>query len=337
MPRIFISYRREDASAYAGRLFDRLSAQYGRDRIFMDVDSLEPGADFGEAIEQTVGSCDVLIAVIGRQWLDAKDAGGARRLENPEDFVRLEVASALARKIRVIPLLVGTARMPRSDDLPEPLKSLARRNAFEVSDVSFHDNVARLISALNRVDEAIRSQAAATPPQEPPAPSAAAVSIAVPSAAPPQPAPVAAAVVAQAEALPPPVSIAAAPGPVATPIPAPPLGVPHGVVPQIPSDEPSSIANAGSTPPQPLLWKALLAHLLFGFGLFYLRVQNPRKFVYPVFAGYAAFDALMAKNDVPPFKTVDFGEHTFLLSLGLFAAGFIDVIVSFRRIKSRQP
>jgi hypothetical protein len=112
MARIFISYRREDSSAAAGRLHDRLREHYGRDNVFMDVDSIEPGLDFIEAIERTVSSCDVLIALIGRQWLTITDADGQRRLNDPGDFVRHEVATALKRNVRVIPALIQDTRMP---------------------------------------------------------------------------------------------------------------------------------------------------------------------------------------------------------------------------------
>jgi hypothetical protein len=107
MSRIFISYRREDSGASAGRLHDRLREHFGRDNVFMDIDTIEPGLDFTDVIERTVASCDVLIALIGRQWLTSTDAAGQRRLDNPEDFVRLEIAAALKRNIRVIPALVG--------------------------------------------------------------------------------------------------------------------------------------------------------------------------------------------------------------------------------------
>jgi formylglycine-generating enzyme required for sulfatase activity len=117
----------------------------------MDIDAIEPGLDFMEVIEQEVGSCDALVALIGKQWLTITDASGRRRLDNPEDFVRLEIAAALARNIRVIPALVHAAPMPRTSDLPDALKSLARRNAIEMSDTRFHFDVDRLIVLLDKV------------------------------------------------------------------------------------------------------------------------------------------------------------------------------------------
>lgn len=127
---IFISYRRDDASYPAGRLYDRLLARLPNNHIFFDVD-LDPGIDFVEAIETSVGSCEALIAVIGKRWLVSSDEEGKIRLQNPEDFVRVEIATALERNIRVIPVLVDGASMPRSNDLPDDLKLLARRNALE--------------------------------------------------------------------------------------------------------------------------------------------------------------------------------------------------------------
>jgi formylglycine-generating enzyme required for sulfatase activity len=149
--RIFISYRRDDSGGWAGRLYDRLSEHFGRENVFMDIDTIEPGLDFMEVIEQAVGSCDALVALIGKQWLTITDAAGRRRLDNPEDFVRLEVAAALGRNIRVIPALIYGAPMPRTADLPDVLKPLARRNAHELSDKRFHYDVNQLIEVLDKV------------------------------------------------------------------------------------------------------------------------------------------------------------------------------------------
>src|SRR5689334_19361334 len=145
MPVIFISYRREDSIAYARLLHSRMTAQFGEAHVFIDVDTIEPGDDFVEAIQRMISSCDVLIAVIGRQWLTAQDQNGLRRIDNPEDYVRLELTAALGRNIRVIPVLVGGGRLPSSHDLPEPLAALARRNAVEITDTAFHQGVDRLI------------------------------------------------------------------------------------------------------------------------------------------------------------------------------------------------
>lgn len=149
MDGIFISYRRDDSAGYAGRLYDRLSAHFGTDRVFMDVAGIELGTDFVTAIEQAVGSCKVLIVVIGDEWLSTTDAAGRRRLEDPHDFVRLETRVALEREIRVVPVLVGGALMPRADELPPELKSLARRQAIEISHKQWEASTQELIRALN--------------------------------------------------------------------------------------------------------------------------------------------------------------------------------------------
>ena len=151
MPAIFISYRREDSGGYAGRLYDRLREQFGVGQVFMDIDTLQPGLDFVEAINRAVGSCDVFIALIGTQWLTTTDRTGRRRLDDPEDFVRLEISAALDRDIRVIPVLVGGATMPGSTDLPDALKRVSRRDALEISDTRFDYDVGRLIEAIERI------------------------------------------------------------------------------------------------------------------------------------------------------------------------------------------
>ena len=119
---IFISYRRDDASYPAGHLYERLSTHFAQNQIFMDIDNLEPGVDFVDAIQKSVGACDVLIAVIGKRWLNAADEEGKRRLDNPDDFVRTEIGTALKRGIRVIPVLVEGALMPRVGKLRDDLK-----------------------------------------------------------------------------------------------------------------------------------------------------------------------------------------------------------------------
>jgi hypothetical protein len=146
---IFVSYRREDSAGTTGRLFDRLARHFPRSRIFIDVDSIEPGEDFLKELEQAVASCDVLIAVIGKRWLVSSNREGPV-LDNPEDFVRLELTTALKRNIRVIPVLVEGASMPSSRDLPEELKPLAHRNAIELSHTRFDVDADRVAGAIER-------------------------------------------------------------------------------------------------------------------------------------------------------------------------------------------
>lgn len=147
-PRIFISYRRDDAPGSAGRLYDRLSETFSADQIFIDVDAISPGVDFVLALDGALKDCDVLLAIIGKNWTNAKDGDGLRRLESDGDFVRVEIATALNSGIRVIPVLVDGAEMPNAEDLPEILKPLTRRNAVELSHTRFVRDTDRLASAL---------------------------------------------------------------------------------------------------------------------------------------------------------------------------------------------
>ena len=162
MPRILISYRREDSAAYAGRLADRLRDRFGRDNVFIDIDTIRPGEDFVEAIDRSLSVCTVLVALIGRGWLDAEDAAGRRRLDGSDDFVRTEIAKAFERHVRVIPALVGDAVMPAAKDLPQDLQALTRRQAIEISDSRFHQDVDRLIDALSDAPSLLTNQLAST-------------------------------------------------------------------------------------------------------------------------------------------------------------------------------
>ena len=147
---VFISYRRDAGAGYAGRIADALVEHFGEDKVFRDIDSLEPGLDFAEAIERAIESSEVLIAVVGKNWLTVTDAAGQKRLENPDDYVRTEIATALKRNIRVIPLLIQGAAMPSARELPDDLAPLSRRNAFEIHDSSWRDDIRRLVTALER-------------------------------------------------------------------------------------------------------------------------------------------------------------------------------------------
>jgi TIR domain len=150
--RIFLNYRREETSGHAGRLYDALAARFGDDRVFMDIDRIEPGLDFTQVISEAVAGCDVVISVIGSRWLTSEDNKGRRRIENPEDFVRLELEAALERDVRVIPALVQNAEMPQSDELPDRLQPFARRHAVELSDTRWAFDVGKLIGALERLE-----------------------------------------------------------------------------------------------------------------------------------------------------------------------------------------
>jgi len=145
---IFISYRRDDSEGEAGRLFDALTRAYGSDAVFMDVAGIAPGVDFRKAIDDNVSACGVFLAVIGSQWATITGANGERRLDDPNDFVRLEIASALARNIAVIPVLVHGAKMPRPESLPDDIKDLAYRNSVEISHARWNSDVELLVGAL---------------------------------------------------------------------------------------------------------------------------------------------------------------------------------------------
>lgn len=162
MSRIVISYRREDSAPYAGRSYDRLAADIGDDHVFMDIDTIPLGADFVDVIEAALSQADVLLAIIGARWLEATDDQDRRRLDNPMDFVRLEVATALERNIRVIPVLVGGSQMPGVEQLPSDLATLSRRNAFELSDTRFHSDVDQLVESLKEFLKTAKAVPAAT-------------------------------------------------------------------------------------------------------------------------------------------------------------------------------
>lgn len=151
MVSIFISYRRGISSGWAGRLAEKLRAHFGSSNIFMDVETLQPGADFVEAISSAVRSCDVLLAIIAPDWTGATTRNGRRRLDDSSDFVRIEIASALGRGIRVIPILVGGATMPAAADLPDDVRDLARRQAHELSDTRWDFDCQRLIEVLQGI------------------------------------------------------------------------------------------------------------------------------------------------------------------------------------------
>jgi WD40 repeat protein len=156
---IFMSYRREETAPYAGWLFDRLVGHFGRDQVFMDIDSIELGDDFVEVITTRVGSCEVLLALIGGRWLTITGRDGQRRLDDPGDPVRLEIEAALARNVRVIPILVEGAQMPRADELPASLAKLAYRNALELSTRRFDADTRELLRAITQARERARREA----------------------------------------------------------------------------------------------------------------------------------------------------------------------------------
>jgi hypothetical protein len=147
--RIFISYRRDDTQWVAGRLADSLSAYFGDQRVFRDIDGIVAGERFGDVIENTLGAADAVVVLIGKRWLDASDADGKRRLASDDDWVAQEVSAALKLDIPVYPVLVDDAPMPRNEELPGPLQALTRHNAISISDARWHDDVARLARIMS--------------------------------------------------------------------------------------------------------------------------------------------------------------------------------------------
>jgi hypothetical protein len=150
---VFICYRREDSAGFSRLIYDRLTHKLGHDSVFFDVDNIAPGLDFVDILSERVGKCDALIAVIGKSWVSSAYLDNQRRLDDPNDFVRIEIEAALARKIRVIPILVDGAMMPRPDDLPDSLKKLTRRQGIEISHTRFDSDVERLTHALSAINE----------------------------------------------------------------------------------------------------------------------------------------------------------------------------------------
>jgi hypothetical protein len=146
--KVFISYRREDSAGHAGRVHDRLVREFGSDLLFMDVDGIPLGANFVKVLGEEVAKCDALLAMIGPGWLDAHDENGKRRLENPDDFVRIEIGTALKRAIPVIPILLEGTRIPKAHQLPDDLKELPLRNGLDVRHASFPQDMERLVRAL---------------------------------------------------------------------------------------------------------------------------------------------------------------------------------------------
>jgi hypothetical protein len=158
---IFISYRRDDTAHAAARLVEHLKDFFSGDELFFDIDSIEPGLDFVSAISEKVQTCDVLLALIGPQWTDARDALGSRCIENPKDFVRIEIEAALARGIRVIPVLVDGARMPKEADLPESLRPITSRNAVRLVHERFKSEAEELTRTLMRIVQGAKRERSA--------------------------------------------------------------------------------------------------------------------------------------------------------------------------------
>lgn len=150
MTSVFISYRREDTTSEAGRLTDHFIKRWGRDRIFLDIDSIPPGSDFAHSIEDTLHKRPVVIVLIGKKWGSSVNEIGERRLDNSLDFVRMEVRLALSKKLKVIPVLIGEAKMPSANELPEDIRNLSNLNAMEISERHFSRDIALLMRNIGK-------------------------------------------------------------------------------------------------------------------------------------------------------------------------------------------
>ncbi|MDX1983624.1 MAG: toll/interleukin-1 receptor domain-containing protein [Bryobacteraceae bacterium] len=151
MGSIFISYRRDDSSGYTGRIYDRLSKEFGDDRVFRDVSDIAPGENFVDAVGRNVAEASVVLIIIGREWLEIRDVEGRRRLDNPQDLVRREAEMALAGKATVIPVLVEGAAMPKEGDLPASVRKLVHCNAIRLSEDTFDFGIEQLAKRINHV------------------------------------------------------------------------------------------------------------------------------------------------------------------------------------------
>jgi TIR domain len=149
--RIFLTYRHDDSAGQTGRIADRLRREFGEDSLFMDVDGIPLGVDFHKRLNDEVARCDVLIAAIGNRWIDLADENGERRIDNPLDFVRIEISAALRRDIPLIPLLLDGAKIPNPQYLPDDMKGLAFRNGLDVSHATFHSDLDRLVHELRQI------------------------------------------------------------------------------------------------------------------------------------------------------------------------------------------
>lgn len=185
-PRVFLSYRREDTRHLAGRLADHLRPRF---ELFMDVEAIRPGSDFTQAVRQAVRESDVLLALIGSDWANARDHTGRRRLDDPQDWVATEIAAGLDGGLTIIPVLVDDARMPGPEDLPRALAGLASRQAVRLRHESFNDDVARLAGSIEQAVVGRR-------PSPPPTPATADWVVPAPAAPPRRRSPVAAILIA---------------------------------------------------------------------------------------------------------------------------------------------
>jgi hypothetical protein len=148
MSTVFISYRRQTAPGEARAIFSSLAGRLGQSAVFMDVDSISLGRDFRNELQKTLAACDFMLVIIDKDWAGNKDEKGRRRLENPHDYVRMEIETALKRDIVVTPVLVKGAQMPDAEELPAEIRDLVYRNAFELTYNRWESDVQEMIRRL---------------------------------------------------------------------------------------------------------------------------------------------------------------------------------------------
>ena len=163
MVKVFISYRRSDSEADAGRLHDHLVKAFGESNIFLDVYSILPGQDFLAALEQQLKTTDLILVLIGPEWLNTRDADGRRRIDSPNDYVRFEIERALGSHKSMIPILIRDAKMPSAEQLPESIRAFSRKQALTMFHSSFARDVQSLIDSIHKV---LASQEGASFPQD---------------------------------------------------------------------------------------------------------------------------------------------------------------------------
>ena len=158
MKKLFLSYRRSDSVGHSGRIQEDLAAVYGEENVFRDLDTMRPGVDFPDAVREAIAESDAVLVLVGPQWVSAEGKDGSPRIFAEGDWVRIEVREALAAGKWVIPVLVGGAGMPRSEEIPEDLQALRRANAIEISDSRWLHDMERLVSALSgeEADRAVK-------------------------------------------------------------------------------------------------------------------------------------------------------------------------------------
>jgi hypothetical protein len=153
--KIFISYRRSDSASPVLAIHQWLLREFGSALLFMDVDSIPLGAKFNKVLRDAVGNCDVLLAVIGREWVDVRGGDGKRRLDDLNDYVRIEIAAALRRHIPVIPILIDDAEMPKAAELPKSLRKVVDYQGLPVRHATFRSDMDALVRGIKALDKTV--------------------------------------------------------------------------------------------------------------------------------------------------------------------------------------